>query len=149
MRILAETDQAIRSMLQIAGDFPNWVSFRDLENIFKIPRPALIPVVANLNKSNLIVSKKLIGTHLDIMIGEFKIAEALKDINLYDLVSVFEDLDFNHCTTGNQGCVRSSFCPIRPIWQKLRFEAETVLKQHNLENLRYGLDRYKDKGHES
>lgn len=66
--------------------------------------------------------------------GGFSLARNPEDVNLFEVMSVFEDLDafFNTCAIGDRLCNGKSVCPLHRDYNKIRMSIKTYLLNSNL-----------------
>jgi Rrf2 family protein len=68
--------------------------------------------------------------------GGFKFLRNPKDINIYDLVVVFDsDSAFTSCILGLQNCSDDNPCVMHNEWSKIKEQYIELLKQTTLEDL--------------
>lgn len=88
---------------------------------YGLPKPFLEKIAAELKEAGLIRAVK--GRN-----GGYLLAKDPKNLNLQDIISVFQEEEASSCT----GCAYADFCPTKEIKNKVSQKIEKVLKNTNL-----------------
>ncbi|MFC1855144.1 RrF2 family transcriptional regulator [Thermodesulfobacteriota bacterium] len=65
--------------------------------------------------------------------GGFQLARSPKEITLFDIVSVIDDvLCFNVCLSEDDSCERETYCATHNIWEEALDNVSIILKKYTL-----------------
>ena len=123
------TEYVIRILTLMAFCDKELFSARYLHDKLDIPYKYLTNLLRRLNEYGFLTSVQ--GKY-----GGFKFLRNPKDINIYDLVLVFDsDSTFTSCILGLQNCSNDNPCVMHNEWSKIKEQYIELLKQTTLEDL--------------
>ncbi len=130
MNFSKTTEYALRILSFMAKDDTKLYSVNEIYDALKIPLRYLKKQMTVLSKSGLI--KSIQGRQ-----GGYKIAGNIRNIYLYDIISVTEDnILQNVCFFGYPDCNRRPHCVMHEKWASVRENMIGVLKKTSLNDLK-------------
>lgn len=130
MQVTRESDYAIRSVLYLARQPFNKVSFvNEIAEEYEIPRSFLAKILQKLVKAKIVRSYRGVK-------GGFSLAKQSREITFLDVLeSVEGKLAMNVCLVDRKRCSFSRHCPSRDVWSTVQNTIAVSLKKVNFEDL--------------
>ncbi len=102
----------------------------EISNATGVPRRFLLKILNDLKSSGILGATRGIG-------GGFWLIRSPKEISLYSVVSIFEDLQrFETCPLGSVGCQKGSKCPLHKDWVSVSSHFINFLKNSNFNSFK-------------
>lgn len=115
MMLTKAGEYAVRCMLYLTtASTGSVVARRDISETMDIPGPFLAKIAQELARAGLIQIVQ--GAR-----GGYRLLRAPEEVTLLDVVEAVEgEIFLNECIFRANGCGRSGFCGVHPVWQKAR-----------------------------
>ncbi|GAB6183054.1 hypothetical protein JCM13991_07950 [Thermodesulfovibrio hydrogeniphilus] len=95
----------------------------------QIPMSFLRKILKKLEKAGLLQIKRGVS-------GGIKLLKLPHEITLYDVIVAMEkEIALNRCVTSKKTCGLSKFCPVHPVWFKVKARLIEALKEINFAQL--------------
>jgi len=130
MKVTRASDYAIRALIHMAHK-PIGTTFMRSELALEcdIPDSFLGKILQNLAKSEILTSER--GKK-----GGFKVAKALAEITVYDIISAIEgDISLNKCIFDEDFCSLVHACTAHNMWSDIQDQLVEMLKSYTLAKL--------------
>ncbi len=125
------SEYAIRALGYLATkDRDTRVGSDEISEATKVPKRFLLKILNTLKNQGILKTSRGIG-------GGFSLAEDPENIRLYDIVSIFEDLNrHKHCLSGHEDCGPESPCPLYEKWHVILKSLEDFLETTTLQHFK-------------
>jgi Rrf2 family protein len=123
LQITRETDYAIRTVLYLSGKENFTAKAENISKEMEIPKNFLMKILKELEKAGLLKLKRGVS-------GGVTLAKKPDEITLYDVIIVMEkSISLNRCVINKGICGLVPYCPVHPIWFKVRNKLIEDLKE--------------------
>jgi Rrf2 family protein len=129
MRLSKTTEYAVRVLATLARDSSSPRSVNRLSNELSIPYKYLARLMTQLGQAGLVQATQ--GKK-----GGYRIARALDEIGLHEIVAVVEGLDdYHRCVLGFAACDDSNPCCMHHLWEPHINGIRKMIYEHTLADL--------------
>ena len=129
MKISSESNYAIRIVFYICHTQSHILSGKEIIRNCSIPEKLGLKILTKLSTSKILISTK--GVH-----GGFKVGRKPIDISLYDVISIFDQIEISRCIEKSEECVhRDNNCIIYSEFKNIKNDLIQKFSSISFQNL--------------
>jgi len=129
VEITRETDYAIRTVLYLSKMADYKAFSAEISQNMQIPKSFLRKIAKKLEKAKIVQLVRGVK-------GGIRLIKSPREITLYDVILATENqISLNRCLVNKQICGLHQYCPVHPVWIKIRNKLIDALREINFAEL--------------